>query len=815
MKKKQIKRALISALCLILSLGTLGTAGCRKPNDDPASTTSDNTEPSGQPTDPAETQSTVDDTVKLASLTLTNSTDIGFSADKTDYTVSVPAGHPRLPVISAAAADAAAHVELYQATIAAGETEGVAAAVVTNGDKTATYTLTVKTDASLGFVLQYADRYTYTPAYTLASGESFTFRSSDPTVLSVDTKGVVNALKISASPVTVDALVGDTVKDTLRVDRVEKAGVAVFLLIGQSNAWGAYDSGETSSAKDSDKPAPGIGWYVNANDGTVGALTDLSGGRTGFGPALSKHWYELTGEKSLLLCTAISGSPIECWLKGGNSYSSKGNGYDNTVSALKYVQKKYLGSDTNYEMIRIGAFWCQGETGQVREWTGTGWNQSNPKIQGSEDYYNKFMKMYDDILKDTKIQFFSILMVRALKQTVSKESLALGLLTDLVPVRAAQYTIEATTDANLLVASRLTEIARKASDPNPNEPGWGYMGPESVHHTQTGYNAEGVELAENTFKRLSAKFDHTPTELEVLAPDGRTRLADGDTLKVEQGGSCQLAAIVLPVWNVAPQLSFALTAGSEFGTLDKFGKVTLKADAAVGSKLAVTVTAECGFKKTVNLEVVAKADPALEPEDKPEGSEITLHWDFNDLNEENGYSDLTLSSRSGAGDYKFEDGKIVLGTRNTDFVLAKPFFLAQNFDWSIEWRGWTSNSSAIFGTDYSKNDFIYAAYCTGSWNYPFRMVSSTGTAAMIPYGDYVNKNKEMNTWKIDYKKDTKTMTLYYMGPDGTLSEEVGSYKWSGDFTFNITNMFGRYASGSTLVCWIGEMDYITVMARAK
>ncbi|MCQ2428516.1 MAG: sialate O-acetylesterase [Clostridia bacterium] len=813
MNRKIFRNKLIPAICLVLSLGTLFAAGCgqetgpAETSDDSsgASSASDGTEPS----DP-----TADEAVTLASLTLSDGTDIGFEPAKRDYTVSLPAGHPRVPQISAVPSDGNADAELFQATLASGETEGIAAAVVTCGDKSATYTVKFTVDASEGFELQYDDRYQFRPSSSLASGEAFTFRSSDESVLSVSSSGLVTAKKVSDTPVVIEALVGDTVRDTLTVTRVRKAGVALFLVIGQSNAWGSYDSGETTSSADSDKPSPGISYYINANDGTVGRLTDLSGGRTGFGPALGKQWYSLTGEKSLLLHTAISGSPIECWLKNGDRYSGKGNGYDNTVKALGAIKKQYFGNDGNYEIIRTGAFWCQGETGQVREWTGSGWNQSNPKIQGSEDYYGKFMTMYKDLKSDTGIEFFSILMVRALKQTVSAESLKLGLFTDLIPVRAAQYTIEATTDSDLIIASRLTEIARKATDPRPGEPGGGWMGPESVHHTQFGYNAEGKELADNTFRRLSAKFDHTPTELEVLAPDGRTRLADGDTVRVEQGGTCQLAAIVLPLWNTDPMITSAITSGSEFGSVDSFSKVTVGADAPVGSKLSITFTADCGLKKTVQLEVTAKAAPSDPTDSEPEGGEITLHWDFNNLSEENGYSDLTLSSRSGSGDYKLEDGKIILGGRNTDFVLAKPFFLAQNFDWSIEWRGLTTNSSALFGTDYSKNDFIYAAFCTSSWNYPFRMVSSTGTAAMIPYGSYADKNREMNTWKIEYKKDTRQMTLYFMGSDGKLTETVGSYTWSGDFTFNITNMFGRFASGSTLVCWTGEMDYITVMARS-
>ena len=56
------------------------------------------------------------------------------------------------------------------------------------------------------------------------------------------------------------------------------------------------------------------------------------------------------------------------------------------------------------------------------------------------------------------------------------------------------------------------------------------------------------------------------------------------------------------------------------------------------------------------------------------------------------------------------------------------------------------------------------------------------------------------------------MTLYYKNMETGEFEKVGSFRWSKDFAFYITNMFGRFNSTSTLVCYMGTMDYIFVDA---
>ncbi|MFZ8343698.1 hypothetical protein ACO1LI_13935, partial [Staphylococcus aureus] len=73
-----------------------------------------------------------------------------------------------------------------------------------------------------------------------------------------------------------------------------------------------------------------------------------------------------------------------------------------------------------------------------------------------------------------------------MRETVSEESLKLGLYTDLVPVRAAQYAINRTTGPDTAIVSRVCDTARSTSYPDKTAPGYGLMGCNDLHYTQKG-----------------------------------------------------------------------------------------------------------------------------------------------------------------------------------------------------------------------------------------------------------------------------------------------------------------------------------------
>jgi phage baseplate assembly protein gpV len=592
--KKRIISLCLSALILLSTLALF--ASCRPnvpsvPDDTTTGAVADDT-----------TTAPVDDpSPLLKSLKLDDGTDIKFDPKTTSYTVSLPAGRPRIPRISAEAEDEGAKLTVYQAFFPDTTTEASARVELTLDGKTSFYEIVFKKDSSRGFELQYDDRYTYTPSYKVAEGETLTFKSSDEKVVKIDENGVMTVLAVSADPVTITALVGEDVKETLTINRTVRAQVNVFIMAGQSNAGGTYDSGLPADIGTDAilKTRPGIAYCME----TGGRFYDMNEGRKGFAGALCERWYELTGEKSVAIQIAASGAPIQTWEKGGAHFEGASSLYDKAVQHYQRFSSKYAGNKKDFEIVRSAYFWCQGETAQASEWVNGNWSNSNPYIMTADDYYKRYMAIHEQFVKDMDIEFGAILLVRALAKVSSAQNKTDGYLTDIVPVRAAQYTIHNTTDSSILIASRIGEIARPASAPDKTSPGYSYMGPANLHYSQVGYNAAGRDLAENAFASISANADRKVTSIDVLAPDGRTRLENGASVTVDKAQGYQLAAIALPLYAEMSGLTFEITEGADICSIDKYGKITCTESAKTGDGAKLTISSESGIKHTINIVV--------------------------------------------------------------------------------------------------------------------------------------------------------------------------------------------------------------------
>ena len=741
---------------------------------------------------------------ELTSLALDDGTELGFNAETTEYTVTLPDGRPRIPRVTAEAEDGAT-VTILQATYADTAEEAMASITVEKDGVENKYIVRFVKNKEVGFELQYQDRYTYVPAYTLAEGEVFTFASSNSDFADINESGVITAWKISNEPITITASVNGEVKDTLLIDKINRAQIAVFLIIGQSNAAGSSDDGvnRTTEQKLSLKPGKGIAWCVEvSNGGDIGSRFDLYRGRVGFSPALSKTWYELSGEKVFCIQSAVGGSPIECWKKDGDHYGSGTNLYNNTLKAYNKFKEQFNADDSNFEIVRTQYYWCQGETAMTSTWNGTGWTWNDNYIMTADDYYTRFLENHANFVKEMDVELGSIMLVRAVESVVSEESAQLQLLTDLVPARAAQYALNNSASADILIASRICDITRMESSTDKTSPGYGYMGPQNVHYLQTGYNAQGIELANNAFAMVNSYADRTATELEVIAYDGRTRYADGETIEIADGANCQITSIVLPLYAEEDNITYTVTSGADFCSIDRYGMIHIAAGTPAGSAAVIEIKSEGGLTKTLNIKVTAHPYTLA-----------TYRWDFNDLNEANNANNLTDSEKSTKA-YTIENGAITITDKTTDFYLTTPITLTNTYDWSIEWKAQLEGSSCLFGTESSKNNFLYLAYEVTAWKKPFRMITDEGIAYMIPYGDYAQKNTEMNTWRAEYTIADATLTLKFYNESTQSWEVVGSTVISSKFEFNFTNLFGRYAKG-TDVCMNGTVDYVEITTRQK
>ena len=793
--KKSSKKFLAFVLCTATVAGILSGCGGKNPASPGAA---------GKP--------------EAKSITVDGGYQLDFSPKTFAYEIHVPAGRPRIPKLTAEA-DGQYEVSVAQAVLADGAEKGTAYVTVSaqSGEKTE-YAVTFVRDAALGFHLQYDDCYAYLPENAAQVAK---FTSSAPDVISVTKDGTLHANALSETPVTVTALDANGGEiGKLTVDKVVKAPLNIFLITGQSNAYGTYDipagadTGAFMSSQIAKALRPDEGTVLCTdvtNTGTIQQdMYDLSAGRAGFSPALGKAWYDLTGEKTLMIQTAVGGAPIEAWIKPENgeryTYGNiSGNFYENTANAYEHTMQVLGQENCGYELNRVHAYWLQGETGMASSFNpnklgmGIGdWDfGSTNHIVDQEEYFNTFTKIAENFKADFGCEFVGILLVRAVQEVCSSESLSQQLLTDLVPARAAQYALHNQNSEYISIVSRVCEIARMESYSDMNDAGWGLMGCNNLHYNQAGHNANGLQAAVNTYKRLYGREEQKATELEVILENGRDRVEDGGEVLVLAGAPYQTAAMVLPLYTDTPVVSYQ-SADESICSVDKYGTLHPAEDAA-GKETTITYRCEAaGLEKTIHVKVGTR-----------QIKEISYEWNFNnnDLTEASGSNNMTVSEKTGGNAaYSIHDGIYTSTNSLTNFKLEKPFRISSDTDWTIEWRGVVTTNSALFGTANDTTNFMYIAYSVPfEVENPMRIVGSTGNAIMIPYGIYAGYNTSgMNTWKVQYTASTGRVMLYLNNSIAVGTAEMPA-GWSAEFT----NMFGSYVAGVD-VDYQGSIDWIKV-----
>lgn len=636
MKKKSIRLlALLLSVLLLCSCGAKEAAVEEKPAEAPAEETAAAPEEAEasqeaeaaaeEAAEPEEEPAPVEETPveypKLSALTVDGGYALDFDPDLQSYVVTIPDGRPRVPQI---AAEGEGEVTVYQATIADGESSGIAKAVVEADGVASEYVVEFVRDASAGFQLQYADEYAYVPSYTLKSGESFSWTSSDPSTVAVSQDGILSAKKLSETPVTITVSAGGAAVEELVVDKVIKAPLNVFLIIGQSNAYGWNDvpAGYATYYEYADEqkllcdaPAPGTVWCDDISNGYdeywFSGIYDLSAGRNGFSPALGKTWYELTGEKCFMLQTAIGSTPIETWVPDPELKFYGLDCYAQTVERFNYFEQQFTAADSNFEINRIYAFWLQGETGEEYAYDpGTFvWEYKNatPNYSYSGDwvpismgnqaisakkYYNYFMDMYNGLKQDVGLQFIGILPVRCMYSVSSAANQESQQLIDIVPTRSAQFALNGNDNDEIAIVTLETEIGRTESFPDQSAEGWGYMGCANIHYNQKGYNAIGKDAAINTVARFSAEEDHSPEYIRIVDKDGRTRLDGNGTIYLVTGEKHRVASIVLPLFSNAGSLTYTVE-DEKIVKIDEYGMLTATENSGASGK-STTVTVSNG-----------------------------------------------------------------------------------------------------------------------------------------------------------------------------------------------------------------------------
>ena len=674
---------------------------------------------------------------------------IEFLPDKTVYEVKIPMGNPIIPNVSANAEDGI-DFSVYQAYRTEGNDTFSAKIYLDDGKAKNEYEIKFVQDESKGLILQYDDEYKFTPEYQLKDGEKFVFSVDKNDVVKVNENGIVKVIGVSEEPITVNALVGENVVDTLSITKTEKALLNVFIIAGQGNAAGVGGDAETS-----EKTLPGTAYTVELNDRT-NEMKDLSSGRAGFTPALAKKWYGLTGEKVLFLQTAISDVSIKKWASEGEAYSV-------ALDRIELFKEKLNNEDSPYSVKRTVVFWLQGE-----------WDISEG--MSSEDYIKCFMDFHNNIKEDSGAELTAIIPVRSSLVTDKEASY-------IEPVCAAQYQLSNLYD-DIIIVSRLSEMASIEN---------GYVQNGNLYYTQNGYNSIGVDCAENLFGYIGKEDNRFVQKIELFGKTHGENIENGSTVQLKTNQSMCTVAVVSPLY--AKGVNVSVKYDDKLVNYTSGGVISIAKENTGLSPAQILY--ECGGVKFV-LNVTF-----VDEEEIKETKKVTYTWEFDDLSEKN-KNNIKLSEKSSADGYELKNGEIILKDRKADFSLDKPIELSSDCDWQISWKGTLSDNGILFGKEYDTKSFIYLAPYAEVIKYSIRLVDDTGSTLYLPYEKFADKNKSKSEWEIVYKNSEKTITLYCEG------EAVSSVNVESDFKFTFTNMFGRYGSDKVNYCYVGSVDYIKV-----
>lgn len=605
-RKNSIFILLLLGVALFIMAGVLSACGKKDK--------SDNKENGGGVTVP---------TVRLEALNLDDGKyTLAFDKDVFDYTVKLPDGRPPIPRVSATAAEGVS-VEIFQGYIPDGETSGSARIIAKAEDGSSNiYTVTFERDRSMGFVLQYDDRYAFKLSDEARDAGRLSFESDNEESATVSRSGIIHAKKVSETPVTITARSDGKIVETLVIDRIEKAHVNLFFLTGQSNAQGCYSSSTMKDASLNQKQLANVekigqdgivysyDYYPRSSNTEVYKLRytlyDMNTvKKQGIQNSLGKTWYELCGEKVVFLQTAYSGAPIQSWLdpkrheEAGRYTSSLLNFYEDTKKAYSKLVPML---EENFEIIRTANFWNQGGTAMVSVYSkelsdyinsgDEGYDAS--KLMTDEEYYRLFMLMHEDMKEDFGIEVCGVLLNRVTSGAASAESKALQSHTDMVPIRCAQYGLHNTVP-EVSIVSRVGDYAKKTTWENKNDYGYGFVDTDNTHFTQIGHNERGRVAARTAFEIWLGGA--SAESVEIVGQNGRDRLTSKDTVKLEKGNIYRLAGYALPMGS--GEKTVLTSSDPEVATVDKYGVVT----GIKEGKVVITATTESGKIESVNFEI--------------------------------------------------------------------------------------------------------------------------------------------------------------------------------------------------------------------
>ncbi len=315
-----------------------------------------------------------------------------------------------------------------------------------------------------------------------------------------------------------------------------------------------------------------------------------------------------------------------------------------------------------------------------------------------------------------------------------------------------------------------------------------------MYYTQRGYNELGKDIAFNIFSCFNYETEKTPRAIDVFGKTHERLYKYGETVTIEKNEELRTVAVMTPLY--ADKNEIFVTYNDKLIKYSDGGVITR------AEENTALETAEICFK-CGNIEFKFKVAFTDKENELPQKSVVYL-WEFDSMNTTEQTNMLTLSERSNAESYILQDSKLISDNRQADFLLENKTVLTNETNWDIEWKGQINDNSIILGGDFSTKGYIYLAPFASNMNHSVRMVDDEGQTFYLAYNEYVEANREENVWRINYNKESGTITFY---SNGLVISKATAEK---PFKFTLSNLFGRYGSDNVNYCYTGVLDWLRI-----
>ncbi|MBQ3491973.1 MAG: hypothetical protein IJA74_05440 [Oscillospiraceae bacterium] len=593
--------------------------------------------------------------------------------------------------------------------------------------------------------------------------------------------------------------------------------VNVVLVSGQSNANGVHGTLDVPAIV----PDKGDGYWWDGNQlvdlhDHVSAITTSVGWYT----PLAAEWEALTGEKVVIIHECMSGSPISKWAsyEDGTLTTAASNIVAEVAECIAAIQ-----ADDTKEIVRTGYYWLQGESDAFIDT-----HRENPVYPTIQQYQTAYMGVHDAFVKALTVEGVDAPVGGILSCRTRTNGSYKNL--EYCSMRAAQQDLANQND-DIYMASVIMEDWISASA------GCNYIAESGaysvdytaaqmisgIHYHQSGYNAMGLEAADNMYAALTAP---AIADIEVIAHSGIDVYSDGAMIDVQDNlryigdmneetdeNAAQIVFRTLPVSAVCDGVAVAcIDADGDpvEGVIDSNGYI---ADInKVTDPLTVTVTAgDCRETYTLYNSDINSAN---------ESGSFHYYWDFcrDDVygKDADGYvtvdslfDENTLTYTAKSASYTAENG---LNNGSSDYFTAENIVeLKQNEAWTIRWTGFNGSNSVLLSDNSSDYDnggrttpYIYLKNNVKEGYQADLRAAGTGTDVL--FAREPEDVDAVHTWTLTNDGEgTVTLT----NDDGY--SKTASFTANSPEVYSFDSVLGRFGS-VTKLCYSGtiqELDIFT------